>query len=435
MKQRISLLRSVFTQLLAVLLVTGLAINLAVIVFFGAIRHKATDSYNPHLLRYADYLIADMGVPPDVDRARRIAGDTGMVIRFDSDRNHWSTGPDRAVMPLDRYRIWYRDGHMQAGSRHGSHFVRLDTDTGTYTFILPFDPAVERRIKILGLGLLGFISLALAGALLAMRHIMRPLRWLQHGVERAGAGDLDYTVSTRGAGELQALARAFNHMTGRLKTLIQTKDRLLVDVSHELRSPITRMKVAVEFLPDGDAKQSIVDDLSQMESMVTAILDAARTQNTRDTIRTETTDMVRLIGELAETMAITPPGVVFDPPAHPVVLTVDPGQIRTAIKNIIENGQKYAASQSEPVAVSIRKDPKQVAITVADRGIGIPEPERGRIFEPFYRVDPSRTRETGGFGLGLSICKNIVEAHGGRIQLDSRPGGGTTVRVLLPIRG
>jgi signal transduction histidine kinase len=433
MKRRIPLLRSVFTQLLAILLVAGLAINGSVIVFFGAIRHKATDSYNPHLLRYVDYLIADIGLPPDLDRARKIAGDTGMVIHYDADQTRWSTGSDQTMMPLDRYRIWYHSDHLQAGSRHGNHFVRRATDDGTYTFILPFDPAVEKRIKILGLGLLVFISLVLAGALLAMRHIMRPLRWLQHGVERVGAGDLDSRVPTRGANELHSLARAFNDMTGRLKTLIQTKDRLLVDVSHELRSPITRMRLAATFLPDGDAKRSIVEDLREMETMVTAILDAARTQNAQFQMKKETTDLVRIIGELVDTMAVTPPGIVFDPPEQPILLTVDPRQMRTAIKNVIENGQKYAAAQSEPVAVSVRKDSGQVTITVSDRGIGIPEEERERIFEPFYRVDKSRTRETGGFGLGLSICKNIVKAHGGRIQIDSPPTEGTTVRIVLPV--
>lgn len=429
MKLRLPLLQSVFTRLLAVVLVTGLAINLAVIVFFGAFRHKATDSYNPHLLRYVDYLTADMGRPPDVNRARRIAGDTGMVIRFDAPGIGWSTGPEPS---LERYRIWYRSNAMEAGSRHGSHFVRVHREDGTYTFILPPDPAVEKRMKALGLGLLILISMVLAAALLAVRRILRPLQWMRHGVERVGGGDLDHRVPTRGAGELQALARAFNHMTARLKTLLQTKDRLLVDVSHELRSPITRMKVAVEFLPEGDARRSIIEDLAEMESMVTAILDAARSHNTRLQIQTEPTDLTRLIRELVEAMTPIPPGVVFDSPEPSVRLAVDPRQIRTAIKNVIENGQKYAAEQSEPVAVSIRKDAGRVTITVSDRGIGIPGAERERIFEPFYRVDKSRTRETGGFGLGLSICKNIVEAHGGRIHVEGRAGGGTTMRIFLP---
>jgi len=185
-------------------------------------------------------------------------------------------------------------------------------------------------------------------------------------------------------------------------------------------------------LADSDAKRSIVDDLTEMETMVTAILDAARTQNADHPIQTEPTDMNRLVGELVKTMADTPPGMVFTPSPQAVVIRVDPRQIATAVKNLMENALKYAADQPEPVAVSIQRDIGQVIVAVADCGIGIPAAEQRRIFEPFYRVDQSRTRKTGGFGLGLSICKNIVEAHSGKIRLDSRPGAGTTVWVVLP---
>jgi len=430
---RIPIIQSVLVKLVAILLVTGLVINMLVFFFFGAIRHFATDTYNGHLLRYIDYLVSDMGTPPNPDRAREIAADTGMVIGFASPTYQWTTGPIPPEWQSRHYRVWYQAGGIEAGSRHGNHFVHVVKENGRYTFALPFNPRSEKKIKLLGIGLLLLISLLLVMAMLLIRRILRPLSWLQQGVERVGEGDLDYIVKTRGKDELHNLARAFNEMTGRLKAMIKIKDRLLVDVSHELRSPITRMKVALEFLTETTAKKSIAEDLGEMETMVTGILDAARTENARASLKREPTDLVRLTREVVKAFETGTPNVIFDPPSKEIRISADPGQIRTALKNIIENGQKYSAHQTEPVTVAVSQDSAHVVLTIRDRGIGIPAGDLTRIFEPFYRVDKSRTRETGGFGLGLSICKNIIEAHGGGIDIVSPDGKGTVVKVTLPI--
>jgi len=433
LKIRNPILRSVLVKLMAILLVTGLIINMSVFFFFGALRHYATDTYNGHLLRYIDYLITDIGLPPDPQIAQNIADATGMVIRFQSPTQVWSTGP----MPIDwtrhRYRVWYQGHGIEARSWHGNHHVDVNREIGRYSFALPFSPGAETHIRSLAGGLLLFISLVLIGTMWVIRRILRPLKRLKTGVERVGEGDLDHVVKTRGNDELHHLAQAFNKMTRRLKTLIRTKDRLLLDVSHELRTPITRMKVALEFLDDTKAKQSIVEDLIEMETMVTEILSAARTQNAKDSLKRESVDLSQFLDEALKPFASIPPGIRFNPPSVKIPVSVDPGQIRTVLKNILENALKYASHQKEPVSVEVFGTSSQATLRISDRGIGIPADELTRIFEPFYRVDKSRDRETGGFGLGLSICKNIIEAHDGRIDMESEEGRGTIVTITLPI--
>jgi signal transduction histidine kinase len=239
-------------------------------------------------------------------------------------------------------------------------------------------------------------------------------------------------VPARGRDELRLLAQAFNTMTRRLKSLMETKDRLLADVSHELRSPITRMKVATELLPEHPASTNIIEDLTEMETMVTELLDAARHQGHQATLKLEMVDLNALAADMAATLAAEPPGVVFTPLPDKLEGRIDPRQIRTVLKNIIENAQKYSAHQKRSVELSMAQSEEAVEFVIRDHGDGIAADALPHIFDPFYRVDPSRTRQTGGFGLGLSICRTIVAAHGGTIEIQSRPGQGTTVRVRLP---
>ena len=127
-----------------------------------------------------------------------------------------------------------------------------------------------------------------------------------------------------------------------------------------------------------------------------------------------------------------PPGVRIDDIPGEIVVKIDPEQIKTVFNNILTNAVKYSNPDSEPVRISVKRRPPNIIVQIADNGIGIPQDELPFIFEPFYRVDKSRTKDTGGYGLGLSLCKTIMEAHGGRIEIDSIPNVGTTVTLVFP---
>ena len=126
------------------------------------------------------------------------------------------------------------------------------------------------------------------------------------------------------------------------------------------------------------------------------------------------------------------PAVQADDLRPNLSIKVDPEQIKTVFKNIVSNAVKYSSSDSEPIRINVKSRPPHIVVRIIDNGIGIPRDELRFVFEPFYRVDKSRTKDTGGYGLGLSLCKTIMEAHGGRIEVESEPGAGTTVTLFFP---
>ena len=214
--------------------------------------------------------------------------------------------------------------------------------------------------------------------------------------------------------------------------MLHTKEQLLLDVSHELRSPLTRVKVALEFLPEGKARNSIAEDIAEMEKMINEILETARMHHLHADLKLQPTDLVATLKEILPDYQELPPGVRFDDFPRALVINIDPGQIKTVFKNIISNAIKFSDAACDSVQISVKSEPHHAVVQIADSGIGIPVEELTFIFEPFYRVDKSRSKDTGGYGLGLSLCKTIMEAHGGKIEITSQPGEGTTVSLFFP---
>jgi signal transduction histidine kinase len=240
-------------------------------------------------------------------------------------------------------------------------------------------------------------------------------------------------VPLKKSDELRDLAAAFNDMTERIRDMLRTKEQLLLDVSHELRTPLTRMKVALEFLEGSQAKQSLQVDIEEMEKMVNQILETARRQHKYENLKKQSTNLAGLLRQTVAAFENRPPGFeMVDLPSE-IEAEVDPEQIKTVFENVLSNAVKYSQPDSEPIRVSYKRRKPYAIIRITDFGIGIPQEELSHIFEPFYRVDKSRTKETGGYGLGLSLCKTIMEAHDGRIEVQSRPEEGTTVALFFPL--
>ena len=429
---RIKIRRSVFTRLLVVILLAGVGINLALIFLFGAFRHQISGTYQAHLTRYVGYLMKDLGTPPDLARARRIASQTNMVIGYDSPNLSWTTARQPLDLPLARFRLRHQHGNIQVSSYRGTFRVVVPDGDGRLAFLLLHQPEAEKNLHILGTGLLLYVSLLMVGAYLVIRRILRPLRWLRQGVGRVARGELSHRVPAARSDELGELAAAFNTMTDRIGKLIQSREQLLLDVSHELRSPITRMKVALAMMPESQEKQNLEEDLREMEAKITELLETARAVNVREALDLRETDVMQLIKETVAAFHGMAPGIQLEEPAGLFTLDLDRRRMGRAIRNILDNALKYSAQSSGPVQVSLARVESSLVITVNDRGIGIPEEDLDFVFDPFYRVDKTRTPRTGGYGLGLSLARTIVEAHGGDITIRSTPGHGTTVCIALP---
>ncbi len=244
-------------------------------------------------------------------------------------------------------------------------------------------------------------------------------------------GDLDHIVPVKTDDELGTLSKAFNDMTSRIRSILKTKEQLLLDVSHELRSPLTRMKVSFEFLDDGDIKNSLKDDLVEMEKMVTEILETARLRDKSGQMNKKPHDIVKILYETAESFMGMKPGLNLKCSSDQIIFSFDEDRIETVIRNILSNAFKFSGKNSPPVDLSIIEKKGHISITIKDSGIGIPAEALPHLFEPFYRVDSSRTKEISGYGLGLGLCKTIMDAHGGSIRIESNDQG-TNVFLMLP---
>ncbi|MDD5168401.1 MAG: HAMP domain-containing sensor histidine kinase, partial [Syntrophales bacterium] len=195
---------------------------------------------------------------------------------------------------------------------------------------------------------------------------------------------------------------------------------------------LTRMKIALEMSPDGQMKGNLQGDIREMEMMVSEILEAARLQNAAGELKREVIPANSLFMNMGELYRDHPPGLLIDPVPDDTSLYGDPMLIKIALNNIITNAVKYSPADGEPIRLTWRGNPDFTVIQVRDHGQGIPADELPYIFEPFYRVDKSRSKRTGSYGLGLSLCRTIMEAHGGRIEVESSPGNGAAFSLYFP---
>ena len=247
-----------------------------------------------------------------------------------------------------------------------------------------------------------------------------------------GEGNLEYRLPEKRGDELGNLARAFNRMSERLREMLTAREQLLLDVSHELRSPLTRMKVALEFIPENSSRDSLQSDVQDMEQMVTEILETARLKSEYGKLDRQPTDLAQLIQEACLPFEKKAPGIKFENAVEKSRAQVDAGQIKTVLKNLLANALKYSMPENDPVKIRLSRNDSGMQIEIQDHGLGISQEEMDLIFEPFYRIDKSRNKNTGGYGLGLSLCKTIIEAHGGTISVQSNMGEGVKFSLLLP---
>lgn len=264
-----------------------------------------------------------------------------------------------------------------------------------------------------------------------LRQLLQPLRVLTDGVARLSAGQLDVVLPNPTSDEFGTLTNAFNRMVGRVREMVGARDQLLLDVSHELRSPVTRMKVALELMPAGEHCTRMRGDLAEMERMIAGLLELERLRDSRG-IRVTRRDLVPLLREVAEQFQNVSPGVQIVSIPDAMQVDVDEERVRTVLRNLVENAAKFSTPTSRPIELSAAEMDDAVVIRVTDDGVGIPVSDVDRVFEPFYRVDRSRSKSTGGYGLGLSICKRVMDAHGGSIAVEREAGRGTSFVLTFP---
>lgn len=263
-------------------------------------------------------------------------------------------------------------------------------------------------------------------AIWAARRATRPLRELALAADRLGL-DVDAPpLDDKGARELRKTATAFNRMQTRIKRLIDDRTLMLAALSHDLKTILTRLRLRVEFIEDPDQQQRAIGDIEDMQQMVDQALSFIRGDQAAEAITR--IDLAGLLRDLAEDCATRGQDVVFDGPDR---FAVDgrPVALKRAVGNLVENALRYGGGEVRLVLV---KGGGRATLTVADNGPGLPEDELDKVFQPFYRVETSRNRETGGSGLGLALARDVFRRQGGDLTLANRETGGLAATAWLP---
>ncbi len=293
----------------------------------------------------------------------------------------------------------------------------------SFATALPESGATFSRQFLLSMVIMAIVIFAVS--FWAVRRVTAPLAAVSVAAERLG-NDLNAPpMPETGTVETRQAARAFNTMQARLRGLIENRTRMLAAISHDLRTPLTLLRLRAENVENHQERDKMLATIAEMDAMVGVTLQFARDEAATELLRP--TDVTALVQSTVDDMADA--GMPVDmQPVEPIVYDCRPHALKRAIRNLIDNAIKYGKT----ARVTIEATPKAVEITVDDNGPGIPEQELIRVFDPFYRLEQSRSRETGGVGLGLAIAQSIVQAQRGELVLSNRPAGGLRARIVLP---
>jgi signal transduction histidine kinase len=302
--------------------------------------------------------------------------------------------------------------------------VRLrDGALATFDARLPEQTASWPYRLLLSLAVL--LAAVIAVSLVAVRWVTRPLTTFADAAEELGRNIHRPALEERGPNEVARAARALNTMQSRLIAYLDDRTRVLAAMSHDLKTPITRLRLRAELLEDSALKTKIAADLEETQSMVDGALDYLRGAARDEAVKP--VDVTALLESLQADMRVLGSEVTIEGAAAKP-LRAKPQALKRCVWNLLDNAVKYGAR----ARIAVDDDDRRLRIRVLDEGPGIPAAEMDKVFEPFYRVESSRNRATGGTGLGLSIAKGIAEDHGGSLALSNRAEGGLEATLVLP---
>lgn len=369
-------------------------------------------------------------------RREQVRQQRGIPLRLDDGRTLWVmrgapqllNSPPAARMP-------------------GAQGSRADPDSLASPRVPWLPMGWPRGVGLVVLLSLLFVAIALAAWPVA-RALTRRLNMLKEGVEKFGAGELNHRVEVSGQDEVAAVARSFNHAAQQIESLVRSHQTLLANASHELRSPLARLKMALSLLEGSDGAQhdrllkEIRTNIGELDALVDEVLLASRLEAQTTPLESDTVDLLGLAAEEAARV-----GAQVQGPS--VTVRGSERLLRRALRNLLENAQRYGQTRGNsgvsqpdtrtgaepatatPIGVELRALSDRVEVRILDRGPGVPAEQRERIFEPFFRL-PGHTETAGGVGLGLSLVKQIAQRHEGKVHCEPRDGGGSCFVLTLP---
>lgn len=449
---------SLTARLLAVYLVTAMVLLAIILVsLLHGFARQWQDNARPHLEQYLDFINEEIGNPPSPDKARQLANRLPVNIYIVGPNIQFSTNGASLDVDNEPFEDAKRGGrHRYPSIGEGKvqfsgneDRTLLKSTVGEYQvyYELQHNHRRKHRRSIVLPALLGVLG-ALTLCFLVIRRLLRPVRDIRDGVIRMGQGDLTHTIPVRSKNDLGELAGSINTMASDINQMLDAKRQLLLGASHELRSPLTRAKVATQLLDESKQRDMIEEDLAEMEALIAGILESERMKSGHAQLNRTQVDIKQLLASVVQDMRVD--NIRIECANTVPMLYADEVRLTILLRNLIGNAVNHSAPGSgelietadeNKVVVSVEQHADYLQLTVKDSGPGIAPEHILKVTEPFYRTDASRTRSTGGFGLGLYLSKLIAEAHGGKLQIHSNTAHtavlpdtpGTTITVQLPL--
>ncbi|MEK8026607.1 sensor histidine kinase [Pseudaquabacterium rugosum] len=437
-------------QLRLVLVFLALALAMSAVFLISAQRAFSLgwrEAARPLLADYVDHLAADISDglrTPDLARARALTDRLPLTVRIDGPRLHWQSHPQTGetaggvVRPLALSRS--RDEAAQEAWQ--ALFTRRTVDGHVMRFGLDAQ-AFERRPRMI-LHALGVLLLLTLLAWWTVRRLLRPLEAIGAGARRFGRGEFEQPIALparRHPDELGELAQTIDTMGRDIHRMLEAKRALLLAISHELRSPLTRARLHAELLPEegppAASRAALLRDLQEMGGLISDLLESERLSGRHAVLQREPTDLATLCGEVLQALCVRHPQAAAIRPSFSGLeapLAVDPARTRLLLRNLLDNALRHGRREVErpEPATELRLHAQDGCLTieVRDHGPGVAPEQLNRLAEPFYRPDAARTRSAGGVGLGLWLCRLVTQAHGGELRLEAAAPGLRVIATL-----
>jgi signal transduction histidine kinase len=417
-----------------VLLFLLTAIAIAFVLHFSTLhvfKEHFKNNIRPHLHQYFHYIYTEIGTPPNLEIAQRLSDTFKIkIIIKGSDLNWASDGKITELPKIHLVESYHQKIRYESGRYRGDFVIRITNPLYSVIFITQHDRDFPSLWKQLFKTLVG-ILLVLGLLYLLIRWMISPLKQIQQSITRIGSGELDHRITINRHDEFGKLSSEINAMADDIQNMLEAKRQLLLAISHELRSPITRAKVALSLMEDCEFKDGLQQDMDEIELMISELLEAERFNHRHQVLNLSNIDINQLINDTIKKHYPNEP-IIQKLDHNLPVQSLDQTRLQFVIKNLISNALKHRKQPTDNISITTYHTEKQYYMMVEDHGKGIPEQHIASLTEPFYRVDPSRQRETGGYGLGLYLVKMIVEAHHGELIIESEEKLGTKISIIHP---
>ena len=435
-RARHALAHSLRVRLVALFLVLALAMTAVFLVGMQrALSIGWREAARPLLSDYVDRLVAEIGTPPSAERAQAMVERLPVSVRISGPQVNWQSSPGSAD-GLWRNHAWSHGDETLDGEHEAPLLQRTTADGHRIQLGLNL-VSWQTHPRRIGWATLAALLVFTALAYGYVRRLLRPLDDIRAGAGRFGSGDFALPIPIRRHDELGQLAADVNAMAHGIHQMLEAKRALLLAISHELRSPLTRARLNTELLPETPEvqvqREALLRDLAEMRDLVTDLLESERLGQGHAALHLEPTDLGALAQDVAAQLETGHVGSQLRldiAPGLPQVL-LDRTRMRLLLRNLLDNAVRHSPATGEPPCLSLRTEGQGISLSVRDFGPGVDESALPHLAEPFYRPDAARERATGGVGLGLYLCKLVALAHGASFNLrNAQPG--LEVQVVLP---